>query len=107
AGDFAVAADPGVLLDLDKRADLGVIANFAAVQVDELREFDVLAQLDVGSNANVVAHNWTGFPLSLSDCPAASRSRTTRRPAAPSLNGFSFFSMQSRKYLASTFNASL
>src|SRR5262249_8252137 len=50
AGDLAVAPDPGVLLDLDKRADLGVITNLTAVQVDELREFDVLAQLDVGSD---------------------------------------------------------
>ena len=43
AGYLAVPSDPGVFLYLDKRADLGVIANLAAVEVDELREFDVVA----------------------------------------------------------------
>ena len=44
----------GVLLDLDKGADLGVVADLAAVQVDELRQLDVLAQLDVGGDAQVI-----------------------------------------------------
>ena len=30
-------SDSGVLLDLDERADFGVVANLAAVEVDELR----------------------------------------------------------------------
>jgi hypothetical protein len=43
AGDLAPPADGGVLLDLDEGADLRVVADFAAIQVDELREFDVFA----------------------------------------------------------------
>jgi len=107
AGDFAVAPDLRVLLDLDKRADLGVIANLAAVQVDERREFDVLPKFDIGSDRKVVAYRWTGLPRSFSDCVAASRSRTTRRPATPSLNGVSFLLTHSTKYLVSSFNASV
>src|ERR1019366_2803972 len=56
AGDLAVAPHPGVLLDLDKRADLGVIAHLAAVQVDEPGELDVLTQLDVWCDAEVFGH---------------------------------------------------
>ena len=33
---FAVLADRSVLLDLDKGPDLGFVADFAAVKVDEL-----------------------------------------------------------------------
>ena len=47
AGNLAIAADGGILLDLDECANLGVIADLAAVQVDELGELDVLAQLYV------------------------------------------------------------
>src|ERR1035441_5107189 len=60
AGDFAIAADSGVFLDFDKGADLGVVADLAAVEVDELREFYVLAEFDVGGDAEVVGHGRRG-----------------------------------------------
>ena len=39
--DLAVPADDGVFLDFDKGADLGAVANRAAVKVDEFVELDV------------------------------------------------------------------
>ena len=54
-----------VLLDLDECADLGFVADLAAVQIDELRQLDVFAQLDVGRNASEVVHAYTASPLSL------------------------------------------
>jgi hypothetical protein len=35
AGDLAVPTNFGVLLNFHKRADFGVIADFAAVQIDK------------------------------------------------------------------------
>ena len=46
-----------VLLNLDEGADLRLVADLAAVQVDELRELDVLPELDVGSDADVVVRH--------------------------------------------------
>jgi hypothetical protein len=43
-------------LDLDERANLGFVANFAAVEVDEFGEFDIPAQLHVRSDALVRVH---------------------------------------------------
>src|SRR6267143_761260 len=57
AGNLAVLAEPGILLDFDEGADLGVVADFTAVEVDELRQDDPFAQLDVGSDADVVAQS--------------------------------------------------
>jgi hypothetical protein len=50
-GDLAVLTNPGVLLNLDKRANLGVISDFAAVQVHEIKDLDVFAKL----------HRWGDF----------------------------------------------
>ena len=44
-------ADRRVLLNFDKRADLGSVADFAAIEVDEFRQLDVFAQLDVWRDA--------------------------------------------------------
>src|SRR2546425_4860119 len=85
AGNLAVLADPDVLLDLDKGTDLGVVADFTSVEIDELRQDDAAAQLDVGSDAHGVAHRAMARPRSCSDRSAASSSFTTRRPATPSL----------------------
>jgi len=46
-----VSADSGILLDFDESTDLGIIADRAAVEVDEGEDFDVLAQLHIGRNA--------------------------------------------------------
>ena len=43
-GNFAVLAHGGILLNLDERADFGVVAHRASVQIDELRQLDVLSQ---------------------------------------------------------------
>ncbi len=51
AGDLAVAADCGVLLDFNEGADLGVVADRAAVEVDEFGELDVLSQFHVVGDA--------------------------------------------------------
>ena len=53
AGDFAALPNFGVLLNFNKGADLGLIAHFASVQVDELRKPDALSQLYVWRNAVV------------------------------------------------------
>ena len=42
ARNLAPPADLCILLDLDERSDLRFVADLAAVQVDELRELDVL-----------------------------------------------------------------
>ena len=47
AGDLAVFAYGGVFLDFYKGANLGVIADGAAVEVDEVGELYVMAEFDV------------------------------------------------------------
>jgi len=54
ARDFAVIADSGVLLDLDESSDFGIVADGAAVEVDKFGKFDVLAEADIGANANEI-----------------------------------------------------
>ena len=43
AGYFAVFADKSVFLNLDKGTDFGVVANGAAIEVDEVVDLNVLA----------------------------------------------------------------
>src|SRR5207249_7253915 len=64
ARNLAPPADLRILLDLDEGPDLRFVADLAAVQVDELRELDVLPQLDVGRNAErfVSPHQQAPFP---------------------------------------------
>src|SRR5712692_9185027 len=50
AGNLAALADFCVLLDFDERADLRLVADFAAVQVDEFGKLDVLAELHTRSD---------------------------------------------------------
>jgi hypothetical protein len=47
AGDLTIAPDPGILLDLHEGSDLRVIANLTPVQVYEISQFHVPAQLHV------------------------------------------------------------
>jgi hypothetical protein len=56
AGDLAPFADACILLNLDERADLALIANLTAIQIDEFREFHAFAHLHVGCNADVLIH---------------------------------------------------
>ena len=48
AGDLAVTADARVFLNLDKRTHLRAVADFAAVEIDEVMDDDIASQLDVG-----------------------------------------------------------
>src|SRR5262249_59221391 len=53
AGDLAAASDRRALLDFDEGADLGLVADLAAVEIDEARQLDVLPEFHVGSDAVV------------------------------------------------------
>src|SRR5262249_17042410 len=52
-------------------------------------------------------HRQIVCPRAFRDCSAASSSRTTRSPAAPSLEGHWFLRMQSMKAPSSSFSASV
>src|SRR5208337_3591245 len=45
ARDLAPFADLGVFLHLNKCSDLCLVPDFAAIEIDELRQFDIHAQL--------------------------------------------------------------
>src|ERR1700730_435279 len=96
-GNFAAPADAGIFLNLHKCADLGFVSNLASIHVDEFGELDVLSQLYIRGNAYEFVHSVTASPRFRTDLSAASRMRTTRNPAMPSLKGFLFSSMHFRK----------
>ena len=48
--DLAVPADDGIFLDFDEGADLGAVADGAAVKVDEIVQLDVLSEDDIRSD---------------------------------------------------------
>ena len=54
--DFAALADRRVFLDLDKGADLGFIADFAAVKIDELGELHIFPKLHIRRDAYMRVH---------------------------------------------------
>src|SRR5262249_46211215 len=88
ARDLDVPPDPSAFLDLDERPDLRVVPDLAAIQVHEVENLDVLAELDVAkASLRVQTHSLTSLPRRLIDISAASRIRTTLRPAAPSVFG--------------------
>ena len=58
AGDLAPPANAGILLNLDEGADLGFVADLAAIEIDELRKLDVFPELHVGRNAHVFHMEW-------------------------------------------------
>src|SRR5260370_8911022 len=87
ARDLAILADSGVLLNLYERAYLRVIANFAAIEIDELGELHIFSQLHIGSDAVAFVHSETTLPRPFKDWPAASRIFTPPKPATPSLSG--------------------
>src|SRR5580704_14031115 len=97
ARNLAPASDPCVLLDLDECPNLGFVPNFATVEIYELRELYVFTELDGRCDSDELAHSVIASPRLRTDFSAASRIRTTRRPATPSLNGFLFSSMHFMK----------
>ena len=52
AGYLTILSDHRILLDFDKRTDFSVIANRAAIEIDEPGELNVFAETDVWSNAH-------------------------------------------------------
>src|ERR1051326_8212381 len=103
---LTVCSDRCVLLNFNKGAYLAVVANFAAIEVDELRQLYTLAELDI-RDAGIQVHNKTIVPFSLRDRSTASSILTTRQPAVPSLMGVRSLSMQSMKYSSSVSKASV
>ena len=57
AGDLAVLSDSRVLLNLNKSPDFRVVTDFATIKIDELRQLDVLTELDVEGNAIMIHHS--------------------------------------------------
>jgi hypothetical protein len=53
AGDFAVFANTGILLDFHKRTDFCFVSDHASVQIDEFRKSDVFPELNVVRDAVV------------------------------------------------------
>jgi hypothetical protein len=51
--DLAVPTDDDVLLDLHEGANLGVVSDPAAVEIDEIVELHVLAEFNVGGYFSV------------------------------------------------------
>jgi hypothetical protein len=56
AGNFTALPDFGAPLNLHKRPDFGSIADFAAIQIDEGKNFDIAAQLHVSRYSLEVIH---------------------------------------------------
>src|SRR3974390_1558973 len=106
-GDLAPLADRGILLYFNERADLCAVPNRAAVQVDERRQFHVLAQLHVGSNSQQFVHSATASPRFSTGWLAACSICPTRRPACPSFLGFLSLHTQSTNRDASASSASI
>ena len=50
ARHFASPAHARILLNLDECSDLCFVSNLASIQIDEFRQLDVLAKLDVRRN---------------------------------------------------------
>jgi hypothetical protein len=49
AGNLAVFTDFGAFLYFHKCADLGVVADVTTIEIDEVIDFDIFAEFDVGS----------------------------------------------------------
>jgi hypothetical protein len=54
--DLASLPDTRVFLNFNEGADLGLVADRASIQIDELRQPDVGSKSDVGRNTLVLVH---------------------------------------------------
>ena len=61
AGNLAAFTDGGVFLDFNERANFRVVANLAAVQIDELGKADAVSQFHIRSNADEVVQACTAM----------------------------------------------
>src|SRR5260370_17618911 len=91
ARDLAILADSGVFLNLYEGAYLGVIANFTAVEIDELGKLHILSQLHIGRDTVVFVHRETTLPRPFNDCSAASTILTAPKPPASSFTDLPTF----------------
>src|SRR5277367_641750 len=64
AGNLAAPADDRVTLHFDERADRGVVADRATVEIDEWREPDVVPQGDVIGNRDIGRQITPGHQMS-------------------------------------------
>ena len=77
-GNLAAPADAGILLNLNERSNLRFIADLASVEVDELGQFHIAAQLYVWSNTHVFVHRKQNLSSnSIDDSEITGRERTT------------------------------
>src|SRR5262249_47401046 len=83
---FDPPADLRAALNLDERADPAFIADFAAVEIDELEDLDVAAQPHVVGD-RLKLHSLTRLPSWRNDSSAACSNATTRTPAAAPVSG--------------------
>jgi hypothetical protein len=79
ARNLAALPDRCVFLDFDKGTDLGFVADFAAVQVDEFREPDVLSKLHVIGDTNVRMHGFRAKPFWKMTCCQFHKEQATNR----------------------------
>src|SRR2546425_6701390 len=98
ARNLAPPADLRIFLDLDERPDLRFVADLAAVQVDELRELDVLPQLDVGRNVHRFVHRQT--TLDILHCPGPHQQAPFPEITAAGVIRRILISVQSERVLA-------
>src|SRR5689334_9386659 len=116
--DLAATSDLDALLDLDERTDTRLIADLAAIRVDERIDLDVVAELNVIQPNAVFAQVFVGergahrynsiaSPPFMIDSVEASRTRTTFRPAWPSVMGVLSSRMQSMKCRVAVARASV
>lgn len=64
AGDFTVATDARVLLNLNERTNPGAVADLTTVKVDEVMDNNVAAELDIGrDDAKLSRHELTALKL--------------------------------------------
>src|SRR5580704_7912850 len=101
-GDFTPLTDAGILLNLDKAADLRPLPNTAAIEIHKrwLRDHNVGGELDVTCDRHLANRSQSVMrpPWALMLRCAASRMRTTRSPDSPSVSGSLPSRMHSAKW---------
>src|SRR5262249_23110152 len=105
ARDLHPPAHLRALLNLHEGADFRLVADLAPVEVHEIEDPDVLSELDVRRD-RLEPHTRMRRPWARSDWSAASSSATTRTPAAASVRGVRFSSMDSANSWATSDSAS-
>ena len=81
ARDLATSANSRALLNLDKRADLCLVPNFAAIKVDESKDLDVATEPDVWRDSLIIGrltvHRRTGSAAANLDSERANDGMTS------------------------------